>query len=146
MILALDTDALVHWQMAGTGHHEGTRCFIEKAVQTDGVKLGLTAQVVHEFLHVTTDQRRFENPMTMIQATRRVREIWSAPEIERLLPGADVVSRTLVLLEEYSLGRKRILDTALAATLESAKVSRLVTLNGRDFEVFPFLEVIDPTE
>ena len=146
MILALDTDALVHWQMAGTEHHDKTRSFIEKAVRTDGVRLGLTAQVLHEFLHVTTDQRRFPRPMTMMHATRRVRELWSAPECERLLPGAEAVSRTLVLLEKYHLGRKRILDTALAATLEFAKVSRLVTLNRRDFEVFPFLEVINPSE
>lgn len=41
-------------------------------------------------------------------------------------------------------GRKRILDTALAATLEAAGVSRLATLNGRDSQVFGFLEIVDP--
>ncbi len=144
MIFALDTDALVHWQMAGTEHHEGTRTFIEEVVRTDGARLGLTAQVLHEFLHVTTDHRRFSRPMTMSQAIQRTRELWSSPECECLLPGAEAVSRTLTLIEKYNLGRKRILDTALAATLESVKVSRLITLNGRDFEIFPFIEVINP--
>ena len=144
MIFALDTDALVHWQMAGTEHHDGTRTFIEEVVRTDGARLGLTAQVLHEFLHVTTDHRRFSRPMTMSQALQRTRELWSDPECERLLPGAEVVSRTLTLIEKYNLGRKRILDTALAATLESVKVSRLITLNGRDFKIFPFIEVINP--
>ena len=144
MILALDTDALVHWQMAGTEHHEATLRFIERAVRDDGARLGLTPQVLNEFLHVTTDHRRFQNPMTMRQAVGRVRDLWSAPECEPVLPGVESVHRTFALLEKYNLGRKRILDTALAAVLESARVSRLVTFNGRDFEVFPFLEVINP--
>ncbi len=82
----------------------------------------------------------------MNQAIQRTRELWSAPECVRLFPGAEAVGRTLALIEKYNLGRKRILDTALAATLESVKVSRLITLNGKDFEIFPFIEVINPVE
>jgi hypothetical protein len=48
-------------------------------------------------------------------------------------------------MERFRLGRKRILDTALAATVEMAGVSRLATLNARDFALFPFLELVDPT-
>ena len=38
--------------------------------------------------------------------------------------------------------RKRVLDTALAATLESAGIRRLATFNGADYAAFPFLEVV----
>jgi predicted nucleic acid-binding protein len=47
-------------------------------------------------------------------------------------------------MQRHFLGRKRILDTALAATLEAARIRRLATFNGRDFEVFGFLEVVEP--
>ena len=46
-------------------------------------------------------------------------------------------------MESLRLVRKRILDTALAATLESAKVRRLATLNPGDFKAFPFLEIVE---
>ncbi len=39
-----------------------------------------------------------------------------------------------------------ILDTALAATLECAGVRQLWTLNLKDFAVFSFLRVVDPSQ
>lgn len=61
-----------------------------------------------------------------------------------LVPEAgNTALRTLELLELHGLGRKRILDTALAATLEEAGVRRLATGNGREYRRFDFLEIID---
>jgi hypothetical protein len=57
-----------------------------------------------------------------------------------------VLARVVDLMKRYSLGRKRILDTALAATLECSGVGRLATLNLRDFKIFPFLELVSPGE
>lgn len=48
-------------------------------------------------------------------------------------------------MAQFRLGRRRILDTSLVVTLEAAGVYRLATLNGRDFAVFQFLEIIDPS-
>lgn len=145
MIIAVDTDVLVHWQMSGAVHHRAVRDFFDHQVGEKGVRLGLTAQVLHEFMHVTTDSRRFPAPMPMPAAIRRSRELWDSPDVVRLWPGAEVFHRTLALQQERGLGRKRILDTAFAATLESAGVKRIATLNGRDFEIFDFLEVVNPT-
>lgn len=49
-----------------------------------------------------------------------------------------------LLLREHRLGRKRILDTALAAALEAGGVRRLATYNVRDYQCFPFLEPVSP--
>jgi predicted nucleic acid-binding protein len=80
----------------------------------------------------------------MRQAIALTRALWDGKETARILPGPTVVHRMLDLLATMRLGRKRILDTALAATLESAGVTRLATLNAADFRVFSFLEVVDP--
>ena len=80
----------------------------------------------------------------MEQAGRLAREVWDAREVVRLLPAPAVFHRTLDLLKSLRLGRKRILDTALAATLEAAGVRTLATLNARDYEVFTFLELVVP--
>ena len=43
-----------------------------------------------------------------------------------------------------NLGRKRILDTRLAAVLHSHGARRLLTSNPADFTVFSVLEVVAP--
>ena len=44
----------------------------------------------------------------------------------------------------HNLGRKRILDTYLAATYSSAGIRRIASSNGRDFSVFGVFEVLEP--
>ena len=146
MILALDTDVLVSWAMAGSPRHEAARRLLEAEVRGRGGSLGLTPQVVHEFLHVTTDPRRFENPLSMKDALRLARQFWDAEEVIRLYPAPEVLPRTLELMESLRLGRKRILDTALAATLDCAGVRRLATFNPDDFAVFGFLDLVSSAD
>ncbi len=143
MIIALDTDVLVNWAMVGAPHHDACRLFFDENF-ADAHQLGLLPQIAFEFLHVVTDPRRFERPLSIGDASNLVRELWDASEVVRIDTGPLLLHRTLDLLDSFRLGRKRILDTALAATLEEAGVSRLATLNGGDFAVFPFLEVIEP--
>jgi hypothetical protein len=47
-------------------------------------------------------------------------------------------------LRQFALGRKRILDTHLAAVLHGAGVQRLLTSNPDDFAVFGVFELIKP--
>jgi predicted nucleic acid-binding protein len=145
VIIGIDTDALVHWAMQGATHHRAVRRFIDTEVAKRGSRLGLTPQVLHEALHVCTDRRRFENPLEMTAAISLLRDLWDGKETVRVSPAATTFHRTLELLESLGLGRKRILDTALAATLEAAGIKRLATLNAQDFRIFSFLEVVDPT-
>lgn len=144
MILGVDTDILVTWVMKGAPLHAAIRRLIKREVQEGGNSLGLTPQVLHEFLHISTDPRRFESPLSMPEALRIGRSLQGAREVLWLLPTPEVVPRTLELLRELRLGRKKILDTALAATLECAGIRRLATLNSRDYEVFTFLETVGP--
>jgi predicted nucleic acid-binding protein len=144
MILGLDTDVLVSWAMTGAPQHVAARRLFEREIRRGSGHLGLTPQVLHEFLHVVTDARRFSEPLSMERARTLAADLWDAMEVERIVPPASVVHRTLELMGRFGLGRKRILDTALAATLEAAGVRRLATWNGADFAIFPFLEVIAP--
>ena len=129
--------------MVGAPHHAAARRLLEREVRQGGARLGLTPQVLHEFLHVVTDAGRFPAPLSLDRAREIAAELWDAVEVQRILPSGSVVHRTLDLMGR--LGRKRILDTALAATLEAARVRRLATFNGADFAVFPFLEVVAPS-
>ncbi len=143
MTVALDTDVLVNWAMEGTAFHRAARHFVERRLR-EGERVALTPSVLNEFVHVTTDPRRFPSPFGIKEAVARAREIWAAPEVVRIHPAPEVVFRTFELLNSLSLGQKRILDTALAATLELAGVRRLATFNKKNFQVFPFLELVSP--
>jgi len=54
------------------------------------------------------------------------------------------MDQTLRWMRQFSLGRKRILDTQLAAVLHSNGVRRLLTSNPADFAVFSILETVTP--
>ncbi len=131
--------------MAGAPHHHTVRECLRREVDEQGQQLGIAHQTLNEFLHVVTDRRRFEHPLPMAEALRFSRGLWRRHDTERITPAVSSHDRLCELMMKYRLGRKRILDTALAAMLEAAGVSRLATLNGRDFEIFPFITVVDPT-
>ena len=50
----------------------------------------------------------------------------------------------LELMDAERLGRKRIVDSLLAATLLSRGVDQIVTCNPQDHAVFDGLRVVDP--
>ena len=144
MSLGIDTDVLVSWAMAGAPHHDAARQLLETEIADAHGSIALTPQVFFEFIHVSTDPRRFARAMEMDQAVSVARDLWDAPETIRVLPGPTMLHRVFELLDSLRLGRKRILDTALAVTLSQAGVNRIATLNGKDYKVFSFLEVVDP--
>ncbi len=143
MVIALDADVLVHWAMDGASHHQVVRRYVKRQVARRE-RLGIAAQTVYEVVHVVTDPRRFEHPLSMPAALMLMRELMRAAEVVPLVANAWQAARTLELLETFGLGRKRILDTALVATLEANGVNRIATFNRADFAVFAFLEVITP--
>ena len=133
----------VHWLSAGSRHHRRVREFVAARLAA-GERLALVPQVMHEVLHVVTDARRLDPPATVTATIDALGRLWESAEVERIVPSEHVFPRTLELLQRYRLGRKRILDTALAATLEDAGVRRLATFNGADFRVFDFLDIVEP--
>jgi predicted nucleic acid-binding protein len=144
LTLALDTDVLVGWAMTGAPHHRQVRILVEGELAARRGRVGLVPRVVEEFLHVATDKKRFPEPFTMPHALAYVEALLSANDIVVIEAGRTTLPRTLELLRTHKLGRKRILDTALAATLEAAGIRRLATFNGTDFASFDFLDVVDP--
>ena len=143
MTIGVDTDVLVNWLMNGAPDHLAARRFLQEQVGA-GEQLGLAPQVIFELVHIVSDTRRFERALPIKDALDAARTLWDAPETTRLSPAPGMLHRTLELMGSAKLGRKRILDTALAATLEGAGITRLATFNAKDFRAFPFLEIVDP--
>ncbi len=144
MDLAIDTNALVYAHISAFAEHEPYRAFVEAHVEDGDNRIVLSPLVCHEWLHVVTDPRRLEPPLSMATALEVVRDYLSRSNVV-VAPIDDVsLQGALALLEQHALGCKRIADALLAATLRAAGVSHLLTRNVRDFRMFRFLTLHDP--
>jgi predicted nucleic acid-binding protein len=60
----------------------------------------------------------------------------------RVFPDGQAVTDFLAWLARFQLGRKRLLDTLLAATFLRAGVKRIITNNESDFRTFGAFEIV----
>lgn len=139
----LDTTFLVQVEVQETDAHDAALEVLRREVLGRGRKAALAPQVLSEFVHVVTDRRRFERPLSMAQALAKARFWWSAAEVERVFPDDQAVGRFLAWMQEHGLGRRRLLDTLLAATYHRSGVTRIVTSNARDYSMFGVFELIE---
>jgi predicted nucleic acid-binding protein len=131
----MDTSFLVAVEVASHAEHSRARGRIDKLLKA-GDTLSLTPQILAEFIHVVTDSRRFSSPLSVEEAVHRAANWWDAAEIVHVFPTGDSTLLFLTWMEQHSLGRKRLLDTMLAATLYSRGITSLLTLDPGDFRIF----------
>jgi predicted nucleic acid-binding protein len=143
MIHGLDTGFLVAGEVSRHVEHQAARHTLSH-VLARGDSLALAPQVLAEFIHVVTDARRFPHPMTVEEAIRLSENWWTARDVIRVFPGEIVTWRFLQWLREYSLGRKRLLDTLLAASYFEAGVRSILTTNPSDYVVFGEFRCFSP--
>lgn len=139
----IDTTFLIQLEVVGAPKHQRARSILESTLRDNG-QLALAPQVLSEFIHIITDPRRFESPLSMSKAVRRAEDWWSAKEVTTVLPSKESVKLALQWLDFYKLGRKRILDTQLAATYYAAGIINILSSNERDFKVFELFDIESP--
>ena len=135
MTHGLDTSFLVAVEVDSHGEHAVCRARFQRLLKA-GDTFSLAPQILAEFIHVVTDPRRFASPLTPEQAVGRSEIWWNAAEVVHVFPTAESTLLFLGWLEEFRLGRKRLLDTMLASTLQASGVTSILTLNRDDFAVF----------
>jgi predicted nucleic acid-binding protein len=135
MIHGLDTSFLVAVEVASHEEHAHCRAQLQKLLKAED-QFALAPQVLAEFIHVVTDAKRFASPLTLELAVERAGIWWNAAEVVHALPTAESTLLFLGWLEEHHLGRKRLLDTMLASTLQGSGVTSVLTLDRDDFAVF----------
>lgn len=134
-MIGIDTSFLVAWAIPEHPQHAACRTLSTEAVQAGRV-FGLTPGILAEFIHVATDPRRFSQPLPMAEALRLARFWAQAVEVSLLRQDALVTEQWLLWMERFQLGRKRLLDTLIAATWHTSGISEIYTLNPADFVLF----------
>ena len=142
-MIGIDTDFLVALELADHEQHKAVHRLLARHAKR-GETFALCPQVLAEFIHVVTDRKRFAQPMEMSVAVRQA-EIWStAVDVQQYLPHENAVALFFHWMSQHRLGRKRILDTMLAATYATEGVTKIATLNGDDFRLFGVFELLSP--
>lgn len=141
--IAIDTNVLVYAHVPQNAEHERVRAHLRALLNANDVVVCVTSLVMHELIHVITDARRFSPPVSMTEALAIARNYLTASNVECLPVDGPSTLLALGLLEDHALGRKRVADSLLAATLLEHDVTTLVTCNPGDFEKLG-LTLIDP--
>ena len=142
-MIGLDTTFLVQVVIREADGHEAALALLRQEIIGRDRRAALAPQVLSEFVHVATDPRRFERPLSIAQALAKAGFWWNAAEVERITPDDQVVSQFLAWMQEHDLGRNRLPDTMLAATYYRSGVTRIVTSSARDYRVFGVFELTE---
>ena len=143
MIHGADTGFLVAAEVAEHASHEASRDTLARLL-SQGDVFALAPQVLSEFIHIVTDGRRFAQPLAVATACTLAERWWLAKEVVQVFPDEAATVQFLTWLQQFSLGRKRLLDTLLAATYFHAGIHSLITTNPTDFAVFGVFACITP--
>jgi predicted nucleic acid-binding protein len=143
MTHGIDTGFLVAAEVAEHPAHQSARRILQE-MRTAGDSIALTSQVLAEFIHVVTDPKRFAQPLEMSAALSRAELWWSSPEVIPLSPATGSARYFFEWMRLHRLGRKRILDTLLAASFREAGIHSILTTNERDFTVLGGFQCIVP--
>jgi predicted nucleic acid-binding protein len=137
-MIGADTTFLVQIELIELPAHKAAHELLQREILQPQVPLALAPQVLAEFIHVVTDPRRFQNPLTADEAVFKSRFWWHAAEVRQVFPNHNATVLFLDWMKRHQLGRKRILDTQLAAILWTAGVRQILTANPADFQIFGF--------
>jgi predicted nucleic acid-binding protein len=143
MIHGLDTGFLVAAEVVEHVDHSPARTELARLLGA-GDKIAIAPQVLAEFIHIVTDGRRFAHPLNVAAARQLAEQWWTANDVVHVFPDDGATPLFLAWLQQFSLGRKRLLDTLLAATYRQAGISSLLTTNPADFGVFGVFTCITP--
>lgn len=110
-----------------------------------GDRIAVAPQILAEFMHVVTDSRRFTRPLAIAEAMNIAEQWWTAREVTHVFLDDGATQLFLTWLRDFSLGRKRLLDTQFAACLRQNGILSILTTNPGDFAVFEIFRFVTPT-
>jgi predicted nucleic acid-binding protein len=138
-----DTGFLIAAEITEHSEHAAARDTLTRLL-AGSHRLAIAPQVLAEFIHIATDPRRFARPLEIDLARRIAQQWWTASETIQVFPDAGAVQQFLAWLQQFALGRKRLLDTLLAATYLQAGIQSLLTTNSNDFNIFGVFNCVEP--
>ena len=89
-MIGADTTFLVQLELVELPAHQAAHQLLTREILQPQIPLALAPQVLAEFVHVVTDPRRFQNPLTTETALTKARFWWEAAEVQQCAANPDL--------------------------------------------------------
>ena len=142
-MIGIDTCFLIDLYWEDSPRNKNARALFSKIANNESVKVAVYYNCFNEFLHVITDSKRFENPLSVSEAISVIDYWCDIDRVTVLYPNDTSFKRTLAWMNRYQLGRNRVNDTQMASCYLTSGVSTIITANPKDFEIFESFEIND---
>lgn len=140
--IGVDTPLLVAQALEEHPNHQRANAIIDHLLSENRF-LAICPAVTEEFLHMMTDARRFEHPLSIGAALDIIKTWMNGRETVLLTPTQTSWRLQQDWIREHRLGRKRIHDTGIASTYHHYSIETIVTGNPRDYGIFGCFKIID---
>src|SRR5882724_5292696 len=97
----VDTNVLIYAHISESPQHEAVRSYLLGQLAQDDVTLVVTPNILHEFLHIVTDARRFDPPVPMTDALAVARSYLDRANVECLSVDELSLVSAIDLLERH---------------------------------------------
>jgi len=142
-MIGLDTSFLIDLYWQDSPRNKKARALFKKIADDNTIDVAIFYNCFNEFLHVITDSKRFENPLS-IQEAIEIIDFWcDIDRVKLLYPDDKSFKHTIAWFNLYNLGRNRINDTQMAAVYLTNGISKIITANPKDFMIFNCFEIQD---
>lgn len=135
-MIGIDSTFLVDLYWNDSPRHESAVNLFNKVASEPQTKLYVYFNCFNDFLHIITDENRFDNAMSMKDAFAIIEEWANLENVIFLYPDDFSFMRSKIWLSFYKLGRNRINDANMAACYAQNSISKIITAKPEDFEVF----------
>ena len=142
-MIGIDTCFLIDLYWENSPRNKNARALFSQIANNESVKVAVYYNCFNEFLHVITDSKRFENPLSVSEAISVIDYWCDIDRVTVLYPDDTSFKRTLAWMNRYQLGRNRVNDTQMASFYLTSGVSSIITANPKDFEIFESFEIND---
>ena len=88
-MIGVDTTFLVQLELVELPAHKTAHELLQREILQPQVPLALAPQVLAEFIHIVTDPRRFQKPLTADEAVAKAHFWWNAAEVQQSFRAAN---------------------------------------------------------
>lgn len=142
MKYALDTNILLRLRQPEHEHHSACVAAIQ-TLKSQNYELCILPQNLYEFWVVAT--RPVENNGLGLDITQAEQELKLLKQLFSLyLDHPDIYEKWEKLIIDYQIKGKRAHDVKIIATMLTHNIQNLLTINIKDFQKFPEIQVINP--
>lgn len=142
----LDTNIIVYSVDLSQQNRQKHRAALEILRPSNREILCLSSQVIAEFFAVVTSSKSVANPLTPEETILRIERLMQMPHIEFLSMSDDIFKQWFELLKKNPVNGVKVFDVMHLAIMLCNGVTSIYTFNEDDFNWFPEIEVIVPSD